>query len=276
MALLIALLLICNPLLVVASTTLGRRARHWPAAAGAGAAIGSLCTGIFSALMFFTTAYLAFPAGLVVGAPLGMLWGLIGYGLHRRLNRRAQIIGAGTYAIIVIAVVVHLLVTPFAQTAVPWPDRSIGVRIQIWGLRSAAWWVEVRTPNGRLALALWEDWGPVDRANIYRTARGSVAVIGGGFLSPAIEFPTDAPPRLGTPGEVADASDWVYLGAVVQQGGGGLLFRPPSELRECIPLHGIGSVSVRKEFQAASALDCPGGVEAHAIRSDGRLQHAPN
>ena len=152
-------------------------------------------------------------------------------------------------ACVLSVVVARCVMVPWAEVVVPWPERAVGVRIQVWGFLAPYYYVVVESPKGRVSRLMWMDWGPADQANLCLTPRGSLAAIGGGALAAMVDVPADAPPREARPFDISDAEEWRYLGHTVWSDGA-LRFHAASEHRECIPLYGEGDVPVRKRYQA--------------------------
>lgn len=200
-------------------------------------------------------AVIVLPFVLLLGAIVGALWGVAGWGLRRVLRPSFSVGGAVALAIAIIVVAVTPLGEARVSSAVPWPAPDVRPSIQMRGM-DGTYWVEVETPNGRIAQALWTDWGPAGRANLYRTPRGALVVIGGGSITAIIALPASDPPKWGGAEELIDGDEWAYVGAVASIGGRDLRFFPPSELTECIPLYGEGRVPVRREFQSVHGFDC--------------------
>jgi hypothetical protein len=232
----------------------GASAAAWPTAMLLGGFGAALATFLL-VLVVAPPAVVVLPFVLFVGMVIGALWGAAGWAIRRALKPRYSVGGAVALAIAVVTIAATPLGEARVAAAVPWPVPDVHPSIQIRG-GDGTFWVEVETPHGRYAQPLWTDWGPARRANLYRTPRGTLVVIGGGWIAAIIELPAAEAPRPGGNGELADGADWTYVGAVAAIRGRDPRFFSPSELRECIPLYGEGRVPVRREFRSVHGFDC--------------------
>lgn len=226
----------------------------WPTAMLLGG-LGGAFASFLLALVIFPPALVVVPFALPVIMLLGALFGVAGWAMRRYLNPNMSAAGAMALAIAIVVIAAIPIEAPRVTAAVPWPALDARPSIQIRGM-DGTFWVDVETPHGRYAQALWTDWGPARLANLYRTPRGSLVVIGGGWIAAIVELPASAAPRPGGNDEVTDGTDWTYVGAVAAVRGRDLRFYPPSELHECIPLYGEGHVPVRREFQSVRWYEC--------------------
>lgn len=244
------LLLALLGLVALCSAAMGARAAT-PRRAGilgaAGAFTGTLVIGV-PAFLFFP------PLALMIAAPagvFGILLGVVGHALAPLLSERSRTLGLGIATSAFAVLAIYSLATPNAGATVPWPNPATTIRVQTWGFSSLKWRLAVSNAHGSLVDELWEDWGPADQANIYRTPGGSVVVIGAGMIASMVDLPDGQRPRAGTRSELDDGEAWTYVGAVVQRNGH-LVFRAPAETPECIPTYGEGWIPVRRGRQTAS------------------------
>ena len=142
--------------------------------------------------------------------------------------------------------------SPAEQVAVPIPIDDALARIEVWGntFSEGRFEISVQTRFGAEKHVLWEDWGPAQRASLYLTRDRRLVVLGGGGVAEMIAIPQKAQPRwlpyAERPKESGD--EWQYLGAV-DRSVDHLLFYPPSQQKECIPLYGAGWSRYRKSYQ---------------------------
>ncbi len=245
------LLLALLGLVALCSAALGGRAATPRRAAILGAAsafTGTLVIGV-PAFLFFP------PLALLIAMPaavFGILLGVAGHALAPLLTERSRTLSLSIATFAVVGLAFYSLATANAAATVPWPNPATTVRVQTWsGFSSLQWRLAVSNAHGSLVQDLWEDWGPADQANIYRTPGGSVVVIGAGMIASMVDLPDGQRPRAGTRSELDDGEAWTYVGAVVQRQGH-LVFRAPAETPECIPTYGEGWIPVRRGRQTAS------------------------
>ncbi len=237
-------------LVALCSVALGRRAAT-PRRAGilgaASAFVGTLVIGVPAFLSFPPLALMI----AVLAALFGLLLGVIGHTLSPLLTERSRTVGLSSAAFALAGLAIYSLATPNAGATIPWPNPATTIRVQTWGLFSSKWRLAVSNTHGSLVEELWEDWGPADRANIYRTPGGSVAVIGGGSIASIVDLQDGKRPGAGTRSELDDGEAWTYVGAVVRREGH-LVFLASAEMPECIPTYGEGSIPVRRRLQSGS------------------------
>ncbi|MBL6455022.1 hypothetical protein JMJ55_06780 [Belnapia sp. T6] len=212
--------------------------------------------GAFAAMIAGLMVVPFFLAVILFGAPwtvsIGAACGWIGHALRRHLGSRARTALRGSYLLAAIGAGLYGFLAPNAQAAVPWPDPEVSIRLSTWGFHTSQWRMRVSTPNGSALQEMWENWGPATRANIYRTPLGSVAIAGAGSYGWVIEFAADGKPRPGGHRELADASQWTYIGAVVQRDSA-LVFVSPTQLPECVETFGEGTIPPGREaFRSAT------------------------
>jgi hypothetical protein len=182
-----------------------------------------------------------------LGAALGPLIGVMGYAMARKTTAGARRVAFRGSALALVAAAAWGCSMPNGRTSVPWPDPGVRLQVENWGWWTSTWWLTVTTGGGSVSVALWEDWGPANRGNIYRTPDGGIAVIGGGELAALVALPADGPPMPLRRAEDDDGDAWTYLGAVIARGGQ-LSFLSAAEMPECIRRYGEGSVRVRSGF----------------------------
>lgn len=218
----------------------GGRASGWSMAMLRGAVTGAagmfLLTAMWWPQALGTIALMIAAPGVVIGA----MFGAAGHGLGRILGARGHVAATCVGALLCMAALGHHVINPVAEQDVPWPDSGVTVRVQQRNLQSATYVLRVDTAAGSLSMPLWNNWGPARRINLYRTPAGSIAVAGAGDYGWVIDLAPNGSPRHGQHGAITDASDWTYIGAVLDQAWGELAFASATALPECIPLYGEG------------------------------------
>lgn len=143
---------------------------------------------------------------------------------------------------------------PIVGVDVPIPWKDVRVHHQ---LRQGSWEAIVDNGSGSARIQLWKEWGPADYATFYTTPDGSLVIIGGASTT-IVEVDARTSPRVMDPQNwpaPASSDQWHFIGTVERTGDWEMIFRPPSETPECIPLFGEGWVPYRSQYHSQSA--CP-------------------
>lgn len=165
---------------------------------------------------------------------------------------RAAILWVGALGAILFVLVGRFWVMPGQEVAVYLPARSAVAYVQVWAnsMMEGRYEVLVATQHGRLRRILWEDWGPAQRASLYLTPEGWLAILGGGGDATIIAIPENARPFEVPRTELQNvrSETWHYVGAV-DRANRRLRFFSPDDQSECFPMFGEGNSPYRKAHQ---------------------------
>lgn len=138
---------------------------------------------------------------------------------------------------------------PIVGVDVPIPWKDVRVHHQ---LRQGSWEAVVENGSGSARIQLWEEWGPADYATFYTTPDGNLVIIGGASTT-IIELDARPSPQVMDPKNwpaPASSDQWHFIGTVERTGAWEMIFTPPSETPECIPLFGEGWVPYRSQYHS--------------------------